>query len=305
MEVDGRRLRKRKLQVGFWQGMAEELDEDGPLSFQPLQSPCEAAVIWLHGFGDMPEWWADVTTAERRKRPSWAWIFPRAKEMSQPCYDGQAVTAWASFVSSDIIQPGSVDYDSTAKGYASSVSIIHRIIRNVSKRHGLPAERIAVLGVSQGAACAGAAALTYPDRLGGIAMISGWLIKSARDTLAKSNNPNCGPSSRIFLGHGAADQEVSFQCAESAERELRASGVSVVRRSFPGLDHNSGSTASLPDAMEFLDSCLARDIDTRPSHAAAEPFRQDGSSCACGEQALSRAKEHVVTCNHDKVRNGG
>jgi len=165
--VEGRQLRKRAHPAGFWQGVeGGTQDEKGSLQFEPLQLPCEAAVIWLHGYEDGPEEWANVMAGERSSRPSWTWVHLRARNVRQACYDGQPVQAWASFTTDDIVQPGGADYDSTERSYATTVALIHRTINTLRERHNLPAARIALGGFSQGGASVAAAALSYTERLG-------------------------------------------------------------------------------------------------------------------------------------------
>jgi predicted esterase len=267
--------------------MRENEEGKGPVEFEPMESPCTAAVICLHGFGDEPEGWADFMAADRRARPSWAWVFPRAKAMPQPCYGGQALFAWAKFAQEEVIRPGGADYDSTARNFNTTISLIHRSIDTLRASHNLPAERVAVMGFSQGAAAAAAAALTYPERLGGIGIISGWLIKPSRQRVSKAQGPNCGPGARFFVSHGTADSQVTFECAEQATDLLRKSGASVVARALPKLDHDAGSTEAVPDAMRFLDDCLC----TRESTGAnqAQTSRASGGN-GMARPGLDRAK---------------
>ncbi|CAE8620683.1 unnamed protein product [Polarella glacialis] len=99
-----------------------------PLVFGPeVGDGCDAAVLWLHGFGDAPSGWASALRALRLRTPRWRWLHLRAPRVKQPCYGNQAVPAWGQFVSQDCIHVGGKDYEDpdTAGIYARSVAAVH------------------------------------------------------------------------------------------------------------------------------------------------------------------------------------
>lgn len=183
-----------------------------------------------------------------------------------------------------VIRPGGADYDSSANNFAKTVALIHRSVDAVRARHNLPAERVAIAGFSQGAAAAAAAALNYPERLGGIGLLSGWLLKASRQTVSRARSPSCGPGACFFVSHGTADTQVAFECAEESTRLLRESGASVVARAFPKLEHEAGANAAVPDVMCFLDDCLCAPVAVRAREdTGANPAQAQVYHTSAGE----------------------
>jgi predicted esterase len=208
--------------------------------------------------------------------------------------------AWASFLEEETIRPGGADHDSSARAFAKTVTVIHRSIDEIRARHNLPAERVAVFGYSQGAAAAAAAALTYRERLGGVGLLSGWLLKASRQRVSRSQSPSCGPGARFFVSHGTADTQVSFECAEQTTQLLGASGALVVARAFPKLEHDAGANEAVPDAMRFLDDCLCSGYNRDREDMGANSEQAQKNHTSAGE-ASSRF-EHGRSGRSKKAR---
>ena len=80
-----------------------------------------------------------------------------------------------------------------------------------------------LMGFSQGAALACALALFHPDRVRGMAVLSGFLPLEAEKLLAL--RPLAGR--RVFVSHGAQDDRIPVERARSAVKLLEASGAQV------------------------------------------------------------------------------
>lgn len=231
-----------------------------PVVFEPLEQPCEAAVVFLHGFGDGPDSWAEGLAAERLARPRWKWLFLRGRQIPQTCYSGQKVQGWGDFLDSGLIDVGSADHESKdSRGcYKTTVASVHAAIDGLRTSDSLRASQIVLAGFSQGGACAALSALRYPRKLGGLLVLSGWLLPSARKALAAGS---ANREMRVFVSHGTHDNQVGFGCAEFSTRLLQEAGASVEFETQQGLNHELGQEAKLK-AFRFLDDVLRPAADT-------------------------------------------
>ncbi len=87
----------------------------------------------------------------------------------------------------------------------------------------LPAEPFSLMGFSQGAALAYVLALTHPDRIHRLAVLSGFLPAGAENAL--KNKPLAKKS--VFVSHGLNDDRIPVQRARDAVELLRASEARV------------------------------------------------------------------------------
>ncbi|KAL3906405.1 MAG: hypothetical protein SGPRY_010559 [Prymnesium sp.] len=126
--------------------------EDAGDLFFPAASPLATAIIWCHGLEDSPDASARALEGARRRHPHWAWMIPRAPERRITAFDGKLHAAWGDFKDAGIVHVGSVDCESKdGRGwYAASVAHVHRTVEKLVT-HGIPPEKIAIVGTSQGA----------------------------------------------------------------------------------------------------------------------------------------------------------
>jgi phospholipase/carboxylesterase len=79
------------------------------------------------------------------------------------------------------------------------------------------------MGFSQGAAVTGVLLAIAPQRLGKVAMLSGFLPPETERYL----NPNLLQGKAVFMEHGRSDQLVPFERAEAAALALEQAGLDV------------------------------------------------------------------------------
>ena len=84
---------------------------DDALVFGDSRAETTAAVIFLHGFGDGPEGWAEGLKDARAARPTWKWVHLRGPKIAQPCYGGRKFQGWGDFVDRGVIDVGSRDHE--------------------------------------------------------------------------------------------------------------------------------------------------------------------------------------------------
>lgn len=175
-----------------------------------------AAVILLHGLG------ADgqdlLPLSEELGLPEDVrWLAPDAPVRPVTANGGMDMRAWFDIYGFDASAP--VD----TRGIAQSVVGVHDLIDHLCQQ-GVQAERIFLLGFSQGGVVALHAALSHAQRLGGVIGLSTWL--PAVDLLLPL--PPVQQGLPVFLAHGQLDAVVPIAAALRARARLAELGVSQV-----------------------------------------------------------------------------
>ncbi len=98
----------------------------------------------------------------------------------------------------------------------------------------VPAERIVLLGFSQGACLSLEFAARHPRRYGAVLGLTGGLI-GPPGTPRRYAGSLAGTT--VFLGSGDPDPHVPFERVEETEQVLRGMGASVELRRYPGMPH--------------------------------------------------------------------
>jgi phospholipase/carboxylesterase len=127
---------------------------------------------------------------------------------------------------------------------------ILRFAAEAALAHGADASRIWLVGFSQGASMASAAALARPERFRGIAALSG---RIPRPALAAAPPPALADLP-ILWQHGRADPVVPVAFGREARDVLAALGARVDYREYP-IGHEI-SEESLGDLSEWLTARL-------------------------------------------------
>lgn len=221
--------------------------------FHPETTPGDAAVVWLHGFGDGPEGWASGMQALRRRHPTWMWVHLRAPPLPQSCYRGTRVPGWGDYREEGCTTVGSEDYDNSDIVSDAILAEVHGILADLERVEGIAPERIVIGGFSMGATAAAEITLRYPRRLGGLVVLNGWLLPGARAAIA--DFPTDGFP--VLVSHGSSDEQVGYDCGAEAARLLREAGAAVQFEVQEGLTHvESGFGPGKAHAEEFLRKLL-------------------------------------------------
>jgi len=118
-------------------------------------------------------------------------------------------------------------------GISSGISVIHGLIDEVIGA-GIPAERIMLLGFSQGACLACTAAQRRPDRYGGVMAFSGGLIGPPGTTWSEHGVFRSTP---VFFGCSDRDAHVPESRVRESAAVLERMGALVTTRIYPGMGH--------------------------------------------------------------------
>jgi len=203
---------------------------DTALQTIELDPGCEAraTVIILHGLG------ADGTdflpvADELRLGPAGPvrFVFPRAPVRPVTINAGHAMRAWYDILGADIVQR------EDAAGLRESMRLVRQIVEREVAR-GVPARRIVLAGFSQGCAVALGAGLRHPERLAGLAGLSGY-VPLADTTVAERHAAN--RDTPVFLAHGRSDGVVPLARGIAGRDLLQALGQPVEWHDYP-MEHS-------------------------------------------------------------------
>jgi phospholipase/carboxylesterase len=197
------------------------------IELEPGGEP-RATVIILHGLG------ADGTDflpmADELKLGALGpvrFVFPRAPVRPVTINGGYAMRAWYDILGADIVQR------EDAAGLRESMRLVRQLVEREVRR-GMPARRIVLAGFSQGCAVALGAGLRHPERLAGLAGLSGYV------PLADSTAAERDPANRetpVFLAHGRSDGVVPLARGIAGRDLLQALGQPVEWHDYP-MEHS-------------------------------------------------------------------
>ena len=184
-----------------------------------------ASVIWMHGIGDHGSSFVPlVRDFDLSGCPPIRFVFPHAPEQQITAYDGMFASAWFDMLDdfdSDRIEDGA--------GVQASRERIERLIAQ-EKARGIATDRIILAGFSQGCAMALETGLCYPEKLGGIIALSGYipLLRTFKDRYHPANR-----ETPVFLAHGTYDEVVPLRRANDALKTMNELGQNVEWHEYP------------------------------------------------------------------------
>ncbi|WP_193310169.1 alpha/beta hydrolase [Halorubrum halophilum] len=133
-----------------------------------------------------------------------------------------------------------------ADGFRRSLDLVVESIDAAVDGYGLDADRIGLLGFSQGAITSLSLVLEEPDRYAWVAALHGYLAES-HATL----DPEGIDGKPVFVGAGAGDRVIPESRSAAAADRLAEVGAAVTRGSYPG-GHGIGQQ-ELRDLVAFVD----------------------------------------------------
>jgi len=182
---------------------------------EPLAS-ARAAMILLHGRGASGE---DIMTiATQVHHPGWAYLAPQA-----------AGSAWYP-------NPFTAPLESNEPYLSAALDMISNLVERVEST--VPAQRIMLLGFSQGACLTLEWAARHARRYGAVIGLSGGLIGpdgTARDY------PGDFDRTAVFLGCSDVDPYIQKDRVVEAADVFKRLGADVTLRFYPGMGHMVGA----------------------------------------------------------------
>jgi phospholipase/carboxylesterase len=182
------------------------------------------SLIVLHGLGDSGHGWVPIAQElDLRSVGAVRMIFPHAPERPVTINGGYRMRAWYDILGTELVRRE--DEAGLRESQAEVAALIDR-----EQARGVPAERIVVMGFSQGCAMALMTAVRYPQRLAGAVALSGYLPLAAT-TAAERHAANAGLP--IFMAHGSQDPVVPLQRGADSREALLRLGYPVQWHSYP------------------------------------------------------------------------
>lgn len=184
---------------------------------QSAEQP-RASLIVLHGLGaDGHDFVPIAQQLDLQAVGGARFVFPHAPLRPVTMNGGFVMRAWY-----DIAGTPAARREDEAGLRESQAQIEALIAREVAR--GMPAERIVLMGFSQGCAMTLLAGLRHADRLAGLVGLSGYLPLAAH-TAAERSAANADVP--IFLAHGRDDPMIALERATASRDALRALGYGV------------------------------------------------------------------------------
>ena len=205
-----------------------------------------ASIVMLHGLGaDGTDFLSLADELDLSARGPLRWIFPRAPVMPVTINGGHAMRAWYDILGTDLVRR------EDERGLRASIAAVHALLNREVAR-GVPAHRIVLAGFSQGCAITLGAGLRYPQRLAGLAGLSGYLPLAAHTTAERHSANQDTP---VFLAHGLRDAVVPLARGEATRDALTRDAQPVHWRTYP-MEH-SVCMEELRDLQNWLLQVLA------------------------------------------------
>ena len=197
------------------------------IEIEPGEKPT-ATLIVLHGLGaDGTDFIPMCDALDLASAGPVRFVMPRAPERAVTINNGMHMRAWYDILAADLQRREDV------AGLRVSVRQVHALLDRERAR-GMPAHRIVLAGFSQGCAVALLAGLRYPERLAGLAGLSGYL-PLADTTAAERSDAN--RELPIFMAHGQSDPVVGMPRGIASRDTLLALGHDVEWHAYP-MEHS-------------------------------------------------------------------
>jgi len=205
----------------------------------------EYAVIWLHGLGaDGNDFVSIIPELKLPDSLKVKFIFPHAPIRPITLNNGYEMRAWFDMFSLDKAD------NASEEDILVSVGWINKLIDEEIKQ-GTTAENIILAGFSQGGVVAIHAGLRYPEKIGGIMMLSTYI--PFEDNLFKLNVEQ-QQGIHIFAAHGINDPVIPLKSWQSYVPMLESLGFNVEAHSYP-MEH-SVTQSEIHDISVWLKKIL-------------------------------------------------
>jgi phospholipase/carboxylesterase len=207
----------------------------GPSLAPANKKPATSAAIFLHGYGSNGDDLIGLAPFFAQHLPGTVFYSPHAPErweggffggyqwFSLAGYDPEALRR-------DPARMGGL-YEKMFEGAVKASVPLNAYIDQVAAHHGLPANKIALIGFSQGTMMALHVGLRRAEPLAGIVGFSGAMVGGSKlKDQIKSRPP-------VILFHGSADPVVPVEALQEIKTVLAANNVAAEAHVIPGLQH--------------------------------------------------------------------
>lgn len=202
--------------------MSRETDQT-LVSVEPT-GEAKACVIWLHGLGaDGYDFQPIIPYLKLAQEDNVRFLFPHAEVMPVTVNGGMPMRAWYDILEMNIDRK--VDKTSLIKSSERIAALIEEQIAQ-----GISADKIILIGFSQGGAVAYHTSLCYPTPLAGLVALSTYL---ATEDEIKDKRHTANADIAIWIAHGSHDDVVPSVLGENATAALQAMGYNPQWLTYP------------------------------------------------------------------------
>lgn len=185
-------------------------------------TPATASIIWLHGLGANGHDFEPVVPELRLPRAlAIRFIFPHAPQIPVTVNHGYVMPAWY-----DILEFGTERKFNAAQLLASAAAVHTLIDREIER--GIPADRIMLLGFSQGGAVNYQAGLTYDKPLAGMVALSTYFPTAEAIEVHPAN-----AQLPIMVCHGTSDDILPLAMAMNSKWYLEKLNLAPEFHTYP------------------------------------------------------------------------
>ncbi|MGE4372177.1 MAG: alpha/beta hydrolase [Xanthobacter sp.] len=222
---------------------------DGPRLLPRHGGPADSLVVLLHGYGADGRDLIDLGESWGAHMPGTAFVSPHAPH---PCSEAPMGRQWFPL---DALDPHEL-----ARGVENATPTLETFLAQELARLNLPAERMALVGFSQGAMMALHAGLNATHPPAAIISYSGLWAGIARPPAEAFNAPP-----PVLLVHGAQDEVVPSDALFASANALTSAGVPVEWHMCPDLPHGI-DTDGITRGGNFLSALLGPRTFGAPAH---------------------------------------
>jgi len=210
------------------------------------QGEHKATIIWLHGLGDSGNGFAPIAP-ELKLDPSLGvkFIFPHAPVRPVTINNGMKMRAWYDIKSMDMKSRADID------GVIESSNAVKRIIDN-EIANGIAANKIILIGFSQGGVIAYHLGVRFDRTLAGIVGLSTYMCEPESLT---SQKHAANLQTPILICHGASDEVVPMTLGKLAFSALQSNGFQASWNEY-GMQHNV-CLPEIQDIAKFISKQLS------------------------------------------------
>ena len=133
-----------------------------------------------------------------------------------------------------------------AEAEASRLMII-QFINQLKTKHAFNEKRVYLCGFSQGSIMAYSIGLTVPEKIKGIAVLSGRLLEEVKPQIATKEKLK---NLKVFISHGTNDAVITINYGRDATNYLKNLGITPEYKEYP--EAHTISAAMLADMLQWL-----------------------------------------------------
>ena len=193
------------------------------IEFESAPNP-RATLIVLHGLGaDGNDFVPIAQELDLSAVGPVRFVFPHAPVRPVTINGGYRMRAWYDILGTELVRR-----EDEAGLRASQADVAALIDREATR--GIAPGRVVLMGFSQGCAMTLLTGLRYPERLAGLACLSGYLPLAAQTATERSDANALVP---IFMAHGLMDPVIPLIRATASRDALAALGYAIEWHTYP------------------------------------------------------------------------